>query len=367
MPDRKTEITGWTALRGVAALWVVLFHFRNPFTPELTQAPFESGYLGVELFFVLSGAVMYYVYEQDLATRRFSYPAFLLKRVARLYPVHLVTILASAALIFSMPQLILGGPPPYDLGPALIVNLAMLQSIPILDGTSLNYPAWSISAEFFAYLAFPALAALLVYLGLRRAALAGLVMFAFAESIATRLTGQCLTCQLSITQLTYDFSILRVIPEFFAGLVAAAVAFRHADRLTPHARLIFILATAAILLGAMFRIDLAVLVAAPPLVLSLALWTPRVPRPLLWLGRISYSLYMSHLVTKMALLALVDHLGGPAKGDIPLAFLPLALLASLGVAAAVYHLVEQPGQKALLGLFAHRGTARDTGKVTPAE
>ena len=59
--SRPPEIAAWTALRGLAALWVVLFHFW-PQTAAPVPLLVARGYLAVDLFFCLSGAVMMLVY-----------------------------------------------------------------------------------------------------------------------------------------------------------------------------------------------------------------------------------------------------------------------------------------------------------------
>ena len=80
-----------TAMRFFAAMWVVAFHF----TPSLgggMPALVAKGYLGVELFFVLSGFILSHVYMESFGDRRFRYPDFLWARLARIYPVHLATL-----------------------------------------------------------------------------------------------------------------------------------------------------------------------------------------------------------------------------------------------------------------------------------
>ena len=92
-----------TAIRGVAALWVVGHHpapARYPASTGPLPTLFLSGYAAVDTFFVLSGFILATVYR-DLAAP--ETPLFLLKRVCRVYPLHL-TIMAALALAA------LGGP-----------------------------------------------------------------------------------------------------------------------------------------------------------------------------------------------------------------------------------------------------------------
>jgi hypothetical protein len=88
-----------TSLRFFAALWVVLYHY----WPKLDVRPsprcwLSKGYLGVELFFVLSGFILCHVYLTALGEERFRYGSFLWNRLARVYPLHLATLLGMIAL-----------------------------------------------------------------------------------------------------------------------------------------------------------------------------------------------------------------------------------------------------------------------------
>src|SRR3569832_1585964 len=86
-----------TSMRFFAAMWVVLYHYwpnLDPHTPALVS----KGYLGVELFFVLSGFILCHVYLQGAGEGRFKYGSFLWARLARVYPLHLATLLGVGAM-----------------------------------------------------------------------------------------------------------------------------------------------------------------------------------------------------------------------------------------------------------------------------
>src|SRR6202022_4950882 len=83
-----------TPLRGIAALWVVIFHFCWYFPavhPERYTGAVYKGYLAVDMFFVLSGFVITHVYKEGFAQRVTGrrYRDFLKARVARVYPLHI--------------------------------------------------------------------------------------------------------------------------------------------------------------------------------------------------------------------------------------------------------------------------------------
>src|SRR5690606_1424327 len=90
----RDDITG---LRAVAVLAVIAYHFGGEWLP--------GGYLGVDIFFVISGYVITRMIRKEVATTgRFRFGHFYLRRVRRLLPSLLTTIALAfigAALVFS--------------------------------------------------------------------------------------------------------------------------------------------------------------------------------------------------------------------------------------------------------------------------
>ena len=82
-----------TALRFGAAIWVAIYTFWENLAGAGASDLVAKGYLGVELFFVLSGFILSHVYLQAAGEKRFSYRGFLWARVARVYPLHLFTLI----------------------------------------------------------------------------------------------------------------------------------------------------------------------------------------------------------------------------------------------------------------------------------
>ena len=157
MTAPREEIRGLTGIRGVAALMVVLYHFHDTFVALLPGwrvfAPTAKvGLLGVDLFFVLSGLILCHVYAADSrpVTWR-SHAHFLGMRLARIYPNHVAALLAMVALFAtaSVMGVTLGGLYPL---PQLPLHLTMMHAWFRSPGQEWNYPSWSVSAEWFAYL-----------------------------------------------------------------------------------------------------------------------------------------------------------------------------------------------------------------------
>src|SRR5580698_4590454 len=146
------QLPSLTALRGLAALWVVVYHFSVQCLPNLDATPYthliHKGYLAVDLFFMLSGFVMTHVYHRafsESVTRH--YRSFLFARVARIYPLHLLILvlfvataiaaqLTAGARIDSLRNVPLQGSESVS---AFVANVLMLQG---LDAGQLswNYP-----------------------------------------------------------------------------------------------------------------------------------------------------------------------------------------------------------------------------------
>src|SRR5689334_9429569 len=91
---RVPESRALTGIRGVAALWVVLFHLPNPLAGTAFAQVLSRGYLGVDLFFILSGFVLSYAYRDALPEKPMVRQAlrFYAVRLARIYPLHVFVL-----------------------------------------------------------------------------------------------------------------------------------------------------------------------------------------------------------------------------------------------------------------------------------
>ena len=198
-----------TALRFIAALWVVLFDYW-PNLGVASPALVAKGYLGVEVFFTLSGFILCHVYLEQVEQQRLRYGAFLWARLARIYPMHL----ASIALIGLMgaASILMGHPVDANAVSlrALPANLLLVNAWGFAPVAGWNHASWSISAEWFAYPAFAAAALALkdrprLAVGLAAVFLTGLYA-AFSG-----LTGE------SLTHATIAWGALRIVPCFALG------------------------------------------------------------------------------------------------------------------------------------------------------
>ncbi len=327
------EIVTLTSLRGLAALAVVLQHFSA--TAQLHAAAsipslVPHGYLAVDLFFMLSGYIMCHSYLRQFQQRGLqAYGPFLLRRAIRLLPLNVFVV--GLLLLMGLASTRLLGEnivyPAIDGLGDLLVNLFMVQGWGL--GRNMNGPAWSVSAEFSAYILFPLLAGLAF--NRRRWVRKGLLLVAGLGvwAVAAR------SPQYSLTAEDAVFGGLRCLAEFSVGMLAFRWQQSHTDqaaRLQPDGVCIAVVLLFAALLP--LRVDLLVCLMMPLLILALSENRGRVlhfmSRPAVYqLGLVSYSLYLMHNPFRPLALKLVQT-WHPAPLSTPAALL-FALLASLAI------------------------------------
>lgn len=151
---QEARLESLTSLRFFAALSILLYHAKPQFE-ILTVLPKEVEFpQGVTFFFILSGFILTYVYRDSIGKDQNR--AFWIKRLARLWPLHLFWLLMSIALVpivYLFPYKLHEG----DFWLALPLNFLLLQTaVPNTQiSFSFNPPAWSISNELFFYAMFP--------------------------------------------------------------------------------------------------------------------------------------------------------------------------------------------------------------------
>ena len=340
------DLRALTALRFLAALWVALFAFWPNLDVGFIPNVVAKGYLGVELFFVLSGFILCHVYLAAAGENRFSYRDFLWARIARVYPLHIATLigvgvlgLGAVAMGMTIDDNVLSWA-------SLPANIGMVHAWGLAPEAGWNHPSWSISAEWFAYLAFPAFAFVAWKLRHRPAlAVAGAVLFlAGLYAVFEALAG------FPLTEATIRWGALRIVPCFAYGC-ALYLVYRRAPLKAPG----WIAAGAAVLMAVSASLslwDAVTVTLAGAVILSLAsLGNARAgwlaSRPAVYLGEISYSVYMVVVPWKLLAVNLAARLTDAPDKQLQL-IVWLAVMAGLPlVAAASYHLVEFPARTAL--------------------
>ncbi len=159
------RITKLDGLRGIFSIMVVIYHYPQEFIPHFIHNFFivAKSHLFVDFFFVLSGFVIAYNYNNRIRTG-VALGEFIQKRFIRLYPLLLYTTFVFLFVVLGvkifLPQFAKNS---HSFLPAMIdtfSTLSFLNSTPIFADNfggnkyGMNYPSWSISAEMFAYLFF---------------------------------------------------------------------------------------------------------------------------------------------------------------------------------------------------------------------
>ncbi|BBZ78744.1 acyltransferase [Mycolicibacterium anyangense] len=365
---RTGEIKALTGLRIVAALWVVLFHFRpliwnaSPRLQEDLAPLLNAGAQGVDLFFILSGFVLTWNYLERMgptwSTRATLH--FLWLRLSRVWPVYLVTMhIAALWIIFTLH---VGTVPSPDVEKLTAISyvrqlfMVQLWFEPFFDGTSWDGPAWSISAEWLAYLLF----GLMILVIFRMATVTrarALLFLAFVASLPPTIL------LLASGHFYTPWSWLpRIVAQFLAGALACAAVrrLRPSDRSRRAAGYGAVLLTAAIV-GILYYYDDhpvngmidpggVVDMLFMPLVVTLAVGVGSLPallstRLLVYGGQISFSLYMVHELVHTAWnWAVAEYQLDFTKVVAKIVVVAL-IAAAIGAAALLYHGVEEPARR----------------------
>lgn len=300
MSAERRELLALTSVRFLFSLGVVLFHLELMWawpTQEHTQL-IERARLGVDMFFVLSGFVLSYVYIDQFKAGAFDYRRFLIARFARVYPAHLVILLGMvgvALVALSMNQSF----DPADYSPSgLIQTLLLVHAwFPTDKVIEWNGPSWSLSAEWGAYLLFPVFAWVSARFMRRPFLLLGIsvIFFVALDALYQASFGDALT------HAEFRMGVLRILPSFLGGM-ALHLIWRRAS-LSASAAKGASLAAAVLLVGLMhFGAPEPLIVAASgALVLALAFLSksnadgPMASPMLVFLGEASYAVYLIHM------------------------------------------------------------------------
>ncbi len=297
---RMKALDGW---RGVGALAVCFIHLQ--LNGYLTSAPsLDSWILAVDFFFVLSGFVMARVYADDLVDGN-RVAIFVVRRLGRLWPLHLFMLglfiaveLAKLALQretgFSPEHAAFTGPRnPDDILPIAL----FLQTARLGPELTWNFPSWSISAEVWAYAVFALVALRTAGFSGRRVIAAAAIAVAAWLILFVDVTGRGMLS-------TDVFGIVRCLLGFFSGVVAEWLHRRGAFATLADGKAEIPAALAAIVL-LWVAASYPVAHYAGPLVFFVLVFAHAsdlgplsrlmATMPMQWLGRLSYSIYLTHL------------------------------------------------------------------------
>ena len=218
-PAKSREILPLTGIRGIAATAVVLYHWSHveAFANPVLESVVGKGYLAVDLFFVLSGFVLGLSYGGRFAsgTTAGGYRDFIVRRLARIYPMYFIVTLVYVSK--EIGRVHFGGVGAGYSWMEIVGNFLMVQSWG-LNLRSIGGPTWSLSAEFFAYLAFPAFVALTLRPGAKLRMV--VAMLACGAIAMVALSGLGARGPLDVVDPDSFLPLLRCVGEFTLGLLA---------------------------------------------------------------------------------------------------------------------------------------------------
>jgi peptidoglycan/LPS O-acetylase OafA/YrhL len=377
----KPHVLALDSIRGIAAVTVVIHHVIRmptflavfPTHAWIDCAFFRSGGFFVDLFFVLSGMVMSLSYVQpDFG--HFSLREFMVRRLARVYPLHIVMLFVNLLFRFLRIGLVAAGmivamPTGFEVNNSysFILNIFLLHSLGFVQYLNWNAPSWSISVEFYTYLVFG-----VVLLGAQRLGslrwlwgLSAVLAIGSWFSLVVLLGRQDLGAQ-------YDFGLLRCFTSFFLGVltvravsylprtigpgvqgsiqfVAMAAALVHMSLIESFPWISFLApVTFAVFLGSLLAFPYASVV--PNLLVA---------KPLVWLGKRSYSIYMVHAFVILLAEYFVRAIGHRPiaaleaiyPGLAPTLNLVCLLVAVLVLSQFTYRYIELPGGRLIRNFF----------------
>jgi peptidoglycan/LPS O-acetylase OafA/YrhL len=311
----RIEVLDW--LRGLAALTVAFYHFTGGAGGWLQESG-SRGYLGLTIFFVISGLVIPYAMWRGRYRGLSDAPAFILKRLTRLEPPYFAAIAITLALGYLSAMAPGFKGPPFHVGvTALLLHVGYLNAI--FHQPWLSPVFWTLAVEFQFYLSM-----LFLYGGLSSEnRVWRTATFAVMAAAAWTIPGPAL------------------VPRYLGLFALGAAGFQY--RVGLIGRVEFAVLALAFTLLNVHVLGGANAAAGVLTAITAAFANPPRVKLLAFLGAISYSLYLLHVPIGGRVINLAARL--PHTLPIQLGAVTAAFAASLIAAWLLYRLVERPSQK----------------------
>ncbi|ACF14492.1 acyltransferase 3 [Chloroherpeton thalassium ATCC 35110] len=332
-----------TGLRGLAALVVFLAHYAYN-----AQVPaFNTFYYiffwhseAVDFFFVLSGFVLCYAYSVD--SNNINWKKYITARISRVYPLYLFSLLFVSALGF-LAALKRGYWASDLLFEDFIRQLFMVNAFPLIGtGRHWNFPAWSISVEFFLYLFVFPIAVYISRVSNSFIMITSIIFFSFLSyGVHNNFFGE-------MTWL--DQVIFRGIFGFLSGSIVY-LFYKKKRKITDFFQkkgdLFFLFFLVVVLFSGYGKLSFSLLIFLfPALVLSLTAEESLSAKffatsGMVFLGDISYSIYLFHIPISKFLLGIYSDF----SSDHPMIWVLLTLFLVISSSALLYTKLELPAKR----------------------
>lgn len=325
------DIKQLTAVRGLFALYVAIYHI----FPRNTSFV-ANGYLSVDLFFILSGFIMTYVYsdkfKNDVGAK--DYIVFLKARLARIYPLYVFVIMAISVLYYinAMPL------PSFK---DYTYLLFFFQSLTFVQSNVVPH-AWSIAVEVLAYLLLPfVIKNMIGKKSLPMIILGGYLSFAGLTLVSTYGSSNG-----PMDVISGFPAVFRCFFSYFLGMAGYVILSQYQHLLSSWTAEALLIASCAIAFVFLNKrgFDLVVIASFAVIVPTLAQSNGIITRILslrlfVYLGEISYSIYLIHYQLCRSLVFIPEWISERMKViDVN----STALLLTVVISMATYHMIEIP-------------------------
>jgi len=365
--QKTAYLSSLTSLRGIAALLVILFHFDVVFSRlAAPDSPFfiRKGYLWVDFFFLLSGFIIMHVYGKSFSNglNFQNFKQFMRARFARIYPLHIFSFLSVIALFIwyrGHYELNAIDKINFDLK-AIPTNLLLLQSMGFHKYLSWDTPSWSISTEWWMYVAFPfVLVPFRKVVAWKKRAVLLFIIIGYLFIIyylypLSKAASPFPSAEKNyLLDVTYDYGFFRCFLGFLFGMLLYEfyrIKWGYSYLKKSGALL---LSTAIIFVALSLKIPDIITVMIFGSIILMSAYTEGAGKlflnlkPLVFLGDISYSLYLMHMPLLFLMLFLAKKYPMMISTSLAVSWLYfLAYLASVMIISTLtYNFVEVPMRK----------------------
>ncbi|USK66313.1 acyltransferase family protein [Peribacillus frigoritolerans] len=287
------RLSSLQVLRGLAAILVVIHHAANSFHSKhsftFLKDIFEFGYTGVDLFFVLSGFIIYYIHHLDIGAKATLKP-FITKRLIRIYPIYWVVLFLIVPIYFIVPSF----------GEADSTNISVIIKSFLLfpqENAPVLGVAWTLSHEMLFYLMF----ALMIFLPKKSSKT--IFTLWMTSSLAFFILSSFVNLNDISHYISFIFSPFNL--EFLSGLIVAHLVMNYKKFINYNLFIILgittLISTWALDYFEILTIHRVISAGIPSALLILGFATKeqfeniRIPKILTYLGDASYSIYLTHI------------------------------------------------------------------------
>ncbi len=356
----NSEIKSLTGVRGIAALYVIIFHWYNHLSQK--QPTFSStlldnlyitfikhGYLSVDLFFALSGFVLcvssYKLFSEQVSAQ--DYKKFIYKRFFRLFPLYIAMTIVYAV-TFHQSGVI-----------DLLLNLTLLQGIVPSHSLSIINPGWSLTNEWVVCFIFPFF--LFYGLKIKKKAWLLVIMSLALLVLVSLVRGHAINWSnyLSLKNVHGFYPLVgytrgpagfaRTVASFFLGIFSFII-YRSQNNKASYPKYLGYLTIPLFALLFINNTDILIILLLPALILYITqpnfLNTFLSSKPVHFTGVISYSLYLNHFL----FINTYDEVFALFKIKSDLFSLAYILVTTFAFSVVTYYLIEKPG----IALFKNR-------------